>query len=61
MRKTIIRITYDPPPIPTNHFDYNAVSSGHEEEAIGYGRTARAALDNLLDQIGGVAYEVILL
>jgi hypothetical protein len=61
MRKTIIRITYDPPPIPTHYFDYNAVSENHDEEAIGYGRTAQAALDNLLDQIGGVEYEVILL
>ena len=62
MRKVFIRVTYDPPPVPTNYYDYNAVTEDYEpENPIGYGRTAQAALNDLLDQIGNVEYEVILL
>lgn len=43
---------YDPPPIPTNKFDWSAREANYEGgDPIGHGPTEQAAVDDLLDQL----------
>jgi hypothetical protein len=43
---------YDPPPIPPRQFDWSAVTDNYEPGCpIGYGRTRREAIADLLERI----------
>ena len=45
---------HNPPPIPTNAFDWAAIVKGGEPgDPIGYGPTELAAINDLLDQLIG--------
>ena len=44
----IIRVHYDPPPIPIRKFDYRAVEDDYDyDRPIGYGQTRQEAIDDL--------------
>lgn len=47
-----IVLRYDPPPIPTNMFNWSAVLDDYEEGCpIGFGPTRMIALNDLLEQL----------
>jgi hypothetical protein len=49
---------FDPPPIPTSHFDWSAEQSPYKPGGpVGYGRNRLEAIEDLLHQIpGGLAW-----
>lgn len=43
---------YDPKPTPNRNFDWEAVTDCYDEGSpVGYGRTRRAAVNDLADQL----------
>jgi hypothetical protein len=49
---TDIRTSYDPPPVPSRAFDWNAVVGDYDEgDPVGYGATEQEAIDDLIWQI----------
>lgn len=45
----------NPPPIPTQAFDWSATADGYEPGSpIGYGPTEQDAIDDLIDQLTDV-------
>jgi hypothetical protein len=47
----MIRVSYDPKPIPDRQFDWTAVDSDYEPgDPIGYGETEAEALADLAEQ-----------
>lgn len=47
-----IIISHDRPPVPSTSYDYSAVTEDYEPGApLGHGRTARDAVEDLLDQM----------
>lgn len=45
----MIKVVYDPPPIPSRTCDYQAYLEGHEELGTGYGPTREDALKSLFE------------
>jgi hypothetical protein len=46
------RTSYDPKPIPTDHFDWSAVTDDYEPgDRVGYGPTEAEAIYDLEDQL----------
>lgn len=55
-----VRVTYDPKPVPSRNFDYEAyVDSWDLGDPLGYGSTQEEAVQHLLDQLEGSENETI--
>jgi len=52
MDVTRIKTSYDPPPVPSRSFDWNAVVGDYDEgDPVGYGATEQEAIADLIWQI----------